>query len=95
MPGKIYDVNQEKAIEKKLKKQVNREKKAAARELRKDAEYIAMVKEQERREADEEKEKKRKEVLTFLENQQKTFKQMSSKKHATTSGKQPVNNIKT
>lgn len=95
IPGKNYDPNQQKAIEKQLKKQFKREQKGAARDLRKDSQYIAAIKENERKEQQEEKEKNRRRIETFLQEQQVSFKQTTAKKHAKTSDKEGANNIQT
>ena len=47
-----------------------------ARELRKDAQYLAKVRDEEFAARDKEREAKTKEIMSFLEQQQATFNQM-------------------
>ena len=79
---------------KAIKKQIKREEKGVARELRLDAAFLADEKEKERKEHSEEKEKKRKEVWSWLEQQQATFKQMAKQGPIRGGGAHDINNLK-
>jgi nucleolar protein 14 len=72
---KDNDPNKERAEIKKLKKQIARERKGAAREIRKDALYIAREAHQKDLEWEEETKKKYNSVIDFLDKQQAGFKQ--------------------
>ena len=64
---KDNDPDREKAQVKALKRQIKREAKGVARELRLDAAFLAEEREKEHRDAAATKEKKRKEIWSWLE----------------------------
>lgn len=66
----------EKQRARSLKRQVRRETRAVARELKKDTLYVADLRDAEAAERDEERTAKTKEVMSFLEEQHATFKDM-------------------
>eukprot|EP00899_Mesostigma_viride_P003652 jgi/Mesvir1/13288/Mv08670-RA.1 len=72
--GRDYDVDKERAELKKLKKQVKKEEKGAARELRKDNYFLAAERLKEHAIVDQEKEEKYKETMSFLQQQEHAFK---------------------
>ncbi|WCJ20870.1 hypothetical protein M5689_003074 [Euphorbia peplus] len=72
--GRDYDPDRERAERRKLKKQVQREAKGAARELRKDNVFLFDVKEKEKRLAEEERSEKYGKARAFLQEQESAFK---------------------
>ncbi|CAI9096424.1 OLC1v1032571C1 [Oldenlandia corymbosa var. corymbosa] len=72
--GRDYDPDRERAERKKLKKQVNRERKSAARELRKDNHFLFGVKDKEKRLLEEERAEKYGKARAFLQEQEHQFK---------------------
>lgn len=72
--GRDYDPDRERAEMKKLKKQLKREAKGAARELRKDNYFIADVKANEKAVAQQERDEKYRKAMSFLEQQESAFK---------------------
>jgi len=72
--GRDYDPDRERAETKKLKKQLKREAKGAARELRKDNYFIADVKADEKAVAQQERDEKYRKAMSFLEQQESAFK---------------------
>lgn len=72
--GRDYDPDRERAEMKKLKKQLKREAKGAARELRKDNYFIADVKAGEKAVAQQERDEKYRKAMSFLEQQESAFK---------------------
>ncbi|GBG69440.1 hypothetical protein CBR_g4135 [Chara braunii] len=72
--GKDYDPDRERAERKKLERNLKREAKGAARELRKDNYFMAEVKLREKAALQEERNEKYKKALGFLESQEAAFK---------------------
>ncbi|KAF9624425.1 hypothetical protein IFM89_011433 [Coptis chinensis] len=72
--GRDYDPDRERSEKKKLQKQINREAKAAARELRKDNQFLFEVKERDRRLIEEERTEKYGKARAFLQEQEHAFK---------------------
>ncbi|XP_024521488.1 nucleolar protein 14-like [Selaginella moellendorffii] len=68
--GRDYDIDRDRAERKKLRRQIQREAKGAARELRKDNQFLAAEKLKERAEAEQEREDKYKKAMAFLEEQE-------------------------
>ena len=71
---KDNDPNRERAEIKKLKRQIARERKGAAREIKKDSLYIARKQHEEREEWEADVQKKYNNVIDFLDKQQSGFK---------------------
>ena len=71
---KDNDPNRERAEIKKLKRQIARERKGAAREIKKDSLYIARKQHEEREEWEADVKKKYNNVIDFLDKQQSGFK---------------------
>eukprot|EP01018_Ginkgo_biloba_P000384 Gb_34026 [translate_table: standard] len=72
--GRDYDPDRERAERKKLQRQIKREAKGAARELRKDNYFLHEVKARERALAEEEKAEKYRKAMSFLQEQESAFK---------------------
>ncbi|KAF3650088.1 Adenine nucleotide alpha hydrolases-like superfamily protein isoform 1 [Capsicum annuum] len=72
--GRDYDPDRERAEKKKLKKRIKEEAKGAARELRKDKDFLAKAKEREKALLAEEKAEKYGKALAFLQEQEHAFK---------------------
>ncbi|XP_065877793.1 uncharacterized protein [Euphorbia lathyris] len=72
--GRDYDPDRERAERKKLRKQVKREAKGAARELRKDNAFLFDVKEKEKVIAEAERTEKYGKARAFLQEQESAFK---------------------
>ena len=72
--GRDYDVDRERAEARKLKKQLHREAKGAARELRKDNRFLADERAKMVASAGAEREAKHRAALSFLEQQEADFK---------------------
>ncbi|CAN6324011.1 unnamed protein product [Urochloa humidicola] len=72
--GLDYDPDRDRAQRKKLNKRLKSEKKAAARELRKDNHFLYAVKEKERIKQEQEKAEKAGKNLAFLQEQESAFK---------------------
>lgn len=72
--GRDYDPDRERAEKKKLLKQIKREAKGAARELRKDNYFISEVKDKDRKLLDEERKEKYGKARLFLQEQEHAFK---------------------
>ena len=70
---KDNDVNRDKAKMKQLQRQVKRERKAAARELRLDGEFLARERQKEAGEAASEKKKRQNEIQGWVLGQNATF----------------------
>lgn len=70
MPGVDYDVDVERKENKRLKKEYEREKKGAVRELKKDNAFLAAVRAKDEAKKREEREKNYKRIYTFLSQQQ-------------------------
>ena len=71
---KDNDPNRERAEIKKLKRQIARERKGAAREIKKDSLYVARKQHEEREEWEADVQKKYNNVIDFLDKQQSGFK---------------------
>eukprot|EP01120_Amphizonella_sp_Union-15-10_P012908 TRINITY_DN586_c0_g1_i4.p1 TRINITY_DN586_c0_g1~~TRINITY_DN586_c0_g1_i4.p1 ORF type:complete len:572 (+),score=116.88 TRINITY_DN586_c0_g1_i4:192-1718(+) len=78
MVGKPKD--KKKRDESRIKKQHKREFKAAERSLRKDAIYLQGLKDEQRREEDEERDAKRRKIIGFLSSQQAELKRLKREK---------------
>ena len=72
--GRDYDPDRERAEKRKLQKQVKREVKGAARELRKDTFFLLEVKEKERALREKERAEKYGKALAFLQEQENGIK---------------------
>eukprot|EP00252_Welwitschia_mirabilis_P014875 TRINITY_DN32930_c0_g1_i1.p1 TRINITY_DN32930_c0_g1~~TRINITY_DN32930_c0_g1_i1.p1 ORF type:complete len:905 (-),score=254.76 TRINITY_DN32930_c0_g1_i1:497-3211(-) len=72
--GRDYDPDRERAQRKKLERQLKKEEKGAARELRKDNYFLQEVKAKERAIALEEREEKYRKAMAFLQEQEHAFK---------------------
>lgn len=72
--GRDYDPDRERAEKKKLKKRIKEEAKGAARELRKDNEFLSKAKEREKALLAAEKAEKYGKALAFLQEQEHAFK---------------------
>lgn len=72
--GRDYDPDRERAEKKKLKKRIKEEAKGAARELRKDKDFLAKAKEREKALLAAEKAEKYGKDLAFLQEQEHAFK---------------------
>ncbi|KAG0589628.1 hypothetical protein KC19_1G034800 [Ceratodon purpureus] len=72
--GRDYDPDRQRAETKKLKKQLKRDAKGAARELRKDNWFLADEKAKENAIAQQEREEKYNKAMSFLEQQESAFK---------------------
>ncbi|KAF5203286.1 Nucleolar protein [Thalictrum thalictroides] len=72
--GRDYDPDRERAEGKKLKKEYNRERKGAARELRKDNQFLFALKERDRALREEERTEKYGKARAFLQEQEHAFK---------------------
>eukprot|EP00897_Mesotaenium_endlicherianum_P006282 jgi/Mesen1/5682/ME000288S04895 len=72
--GRDYDPDKERAERKKLQKQIKRESRGAARELRKDNYFLAEERERERVVADDERSDKYRAAMAFLEGQEAAYK---------------------
>lgn len=72
--GRDYDPDRERAETKKLKRQLKREAKGAARELRKDNYFLAEEKAQETAVLEQERDEKYRKAMSFLEQQESAFK---------------------
>ncbi|KAF3782230.1 Nucleolar protein 14 [Nymphaea thermarum] len=71
--GRDYDPDRERAEKKKFLRQLKRESRGAARELRKDNQFLAAVKDRERALLEEERAEKYKKARAFLEEQEHAF----------------------
>lgn len=74
MKGIDYDPDRERVKQKRLIKKLKSEKKGAIRELRKDNEFLLGVKENKRREQEEERAEKYGKAMAFLQEQEHAFK---------------------
>ena len=72
--GRDYDVDRQRSEARKLKKQLQREAKGAARELRKDNRFLAEERSRQVANASAERDAKYREAMSFLEAQQADFK---------------------
>ncbi|XP_031490340.1 uncharacterized protein LOC116257584 [Nymphaea colorata] len=72
--GRDYDPDRERAEKKKFLRQLKRESRGAARELRKDNQFLAAVKDRERALLKEERAEKYNKARAFLEEQEHAFK---------------------
>ncbi|PIA43330.1 hypothetical protein AQUCO_01900002v1 [Aquilegia coerulea] len=72
--GRDYDPDRERAERRKLKKEYNRERKGAARELRKDNQFLYALKEKDRALREEERTEKYGKARAFLQEQEHAFK---------------------
>lgn len=72
--GRDYDPDRERAEMKKMKKQIKREARGAARELRHDNRFLAEEKSKENAAFEQEREEKYKKAMSFLEQQESAFK---------------------
>lgn len=72
--GRDYDPDRERAEQKKMKKQIKREARGAARELRKDNMFLAEEKVKENAIFEQEREEKYNKAMSFLEQQESAFK---------------------
>lgn len=72
--GKDYDPDRQRAEERRLKKTLRKEERGAIRELRKDASFMANVKDQEKSKLHARLENSAKRAMSFLEQQQADFK---------------------
>lgn len=72
--GRDYDPDRARAETKKLKKQLKRDAKGAARELRKDNWFLAEEKAKETAVLQQEREEKYNKAMSFLEQQESAFK---------------------
>ena len=72
--GKDYDPDRQRAEERRLKKMLRKEERGAIRELRKDASFMANVKDQEKSKLHARLENSAKRAMSFLEQQQADFK---------------------
>eukprot|EP00455_Lapot_gusevi_P028754 TRINITY_DN3078_c0_g2_i8.p1 TRINITY_DN3078_c0_g2~~TRINITY_DN3078_c0_g2_i8.p1 ORF type:complete len:416 (-),score=122.85 TRINITY_DN3078_c0_g2_i8:25-1161(-) len=68
-PGKDTDPDRDRVEQRKLKKKVKQEKRGAIRELRKDAQFIALQRAHQYQVQAQDKEKKKKEIRSWLESQ--------------------------
>ena len=72
--GKDYDPDRERAEERKLKKQIRKEERGAIRELRKDAAFMAAVRDQEKARLQARLDNSAKRAISFLQQQESDFK---------------------
>ena len=72
--GKDYDPDMVRAEERKLKKQIRKEERGAIRELRKDAAFMAGVRDQEKRNLQNKLDNSAKRAMSFLQQQESDFK---------------------
>jgi nucleolar protein 14 len=72
--GRDYDPDRQRAETKKLKKQLKRDAKGAARELRKDNWFLAEEKAKENAVVEQEREEKYNKAMSFLQQQESAFK---------------------
>jgi len=72
--GKDYDPDRERAEERKLKKQIRKEERGAIRELRKDAAFMAAVRDQEKARLQARLDTSAKRAISFLQQQESDFK---------------------
>ena len=72
--GKDYDPDRVRAEERKLKKQIRKEERGAIRELRKDAAFMAGVRDQEKRNLQNKLDNSAKRAMSFLQQQESDFK---------------------
>lgn len=72
--GRDYDPDRERAERKKLQRQIKREAKGAARELRKDNYFLSEVKDKDKSLLDEERKEKYGKARVFLQEQEHAFK---------------------
>ena len=72
--GKDYDPDRQRAEERRLKKMLRKEERGAIRELRKDASFMANVKDQEKSKLHARLENSAKRAMSFLEQQQADYK---------------------
>eukprot|EP00271_Cylindrocystis_brebissonii_P001708 TRINITY_DN1198_c4_g1_i1.p1 TRINITY_DN1198_c4_g1~~TRINITY_DN1198_c4_g1_i1.p1 ORF type:complete len:1029 (+),score=344.93 TRINITY_DN1198_c4_g1_i1:40-3126(+) len=72
--GRDYDPDRERSERKKLQRQIKREARGAARELRKDNWFLAEEKAQEQRQAEAERADKYKRAMGFLQEQEAAYK---------------------
>lgn len=70
MKGVDYDPDRERVMQKRLIKKLKSEKKGAIRELRKDNEFLLGVKENKRKEHEEERAEKYGKAMAFLQEQE-------------------------
>lgn len=72
--GKDYDPDRVRAEERRLKKQIRKEERGAIRELRKDAAFMAGVRDQEKRNLQNKLDSSAKRAMSFLQQQESDFK---------------------
>lgn len=72
--GKDYDPDRERAEQRRLQRQLKKESRGAARELRKDNHFLALEKAKEKAAALEERREKNRKGLAFLEQQEHAYK---------------------
>lgn len=74
-----YDPDRQRAEEQKLKKQVQKETRGAMRELRRDGDFLAVERDREKDRSGRERDSKQKAAISFLMDQQASFKAMGIK----------------
>lgn len=72
--GKDYDPDRERAEERRLKRQIRKEERGAIRELRKDAVFMAGVRDEEKRRLQTRLDNSAKRAISFLQQQESDFK---------------------
>lgn len=72
--GKDYDPDRERAEERRLKRQIRKEERGAIRELRKDAVFMAGVRDEEKRRLQARLDNSAKRAISFLQQQESDFK---------------------
>ena len=80
-PSRSLDPDRARVALKQMKRTVRRERKSTARELRRDNAFLAREREKEIEKRDARLEARQREVMHFLQEQQRTFKEMVKKGH--------------
>eukprot|EP01029_Cantina_marsupialis_P022244 TRINITY_DN5419_c0_g1_i1.p1 TRINITY_DN5419_c0_g1~~TRINITY_DN5419_c0_g1_i1.p1 ORF type:complete len:911 (-),score=356.63 TRINITY_DN5419_c0_g1_i1:165-2897(-) len=75
----------------KLNKKINRARRAAARDIRQDADFVSKIREEKKQERNAEREDKTRELMAFLNEQQRTFNQMVKEGNVHGAGKSQAN----